>query len=174
MPRTSVVNANAVDRVETAAARLYAAKMLLEETQRDFEAAEIDYLEAIGIAEKHNAFPAVKRVKFTTPGGAVMICTYTQGKRTVVDDAKLATSLGARLWNKVTVRKLDNKLLKSAIERGEISATTVAGCSEILDNKPFAKFSPQNKPAGLTAKVARAKKPAKAPTVLATKKLVVI
>lgn len=67
--------------------------------------------------------------------------TFQQQTREVVNQPKLKKRLGSKLWNKVTRRMLDDKLLAQAIKDGEVSAADVAACSDTVPNNPFIRTS---------------------------------
>ena len=63
--------------------------------------------------------------------------TYTK-----YNETGLKKALGAPLWNKVTVSKLDTKKLDEAVADGLVDIMVVAEHSEVLDKKPFIKVTP--------------------------------
>jgi hypothetical protein len=49
---------------------------------------------------------------------------------TQIDAARLKRALGARVYNKLTTRVLDEAKVEAAISKGEIDANTVASCMD--------------------------------------------
>lgn len=55
----------------------------------------------------------------------------------VLDEHKLKKALGAQLFRKITVEKVDRKLLESNIAAGSIDGVVVASCMEEKPKKPY-------------------------------------
>ena len=58
-----------------------------------------------------------------------------------VDEKGLKKALGAKVWRKVTVTKLSQPLLKSAIERGEVDPLIVGQYLEVKTKTPTISLS---------------------------------
>jgi len=67
--------------------------------------------------------------------------TVVAGSRVTIDDSKLSKSLGAKLWQKITVRKLDPKLLDDAIAKGVVDKVLVAAASSETPTKPYIRLT---------------------------------
>lgn len=59
----------------------------------------------------------------------------------VIDEKKLKRVIGARLWNKVTVQKLDKKKLEAAVELGEVDMSDVAKSSDEVPKAPYIRIT---------------------------------
>lgn len=76
-----------------------------------------------------------------SPDGRTISATKVTATKTVINEAGLKKTLGAKLWEKVTTVSLDKKKLEAFIASGEIDATKVAQNSEVFNNEPFVKIS---------------------------------
>lgn len=82
-----------------------------------------------------------KALKVTFSDGSVHNITRVQATKVHILWDKLRKRIGAGLWNKITIRVPDSKLLEAHIANGDIDATIVAECSEETSNKPFVKVT---------------------------------
>jgi hypothetical protein len=85
----------------------------------------------------------VKTHTVKVTGGSIT-GTFTQSVRHELDEDKLKARVGATVFNKATVRKLDQKKLDGLIASGVISAADVAACLTDKPNNPSIKctFNP--------------------------------
>lgn len=63
--------------------------------------------------------------------------TVVQTERVKVDDDHLIKMIGKRLYNKVSIRKVDKKLLDDAIKEGAIDPAMISNSVVISTSKPF-------------------------------------
>ena len=82
-----------------------------------------------------------KIVKTTTSDGRSLTGTLVRAERLVYDEAGLEVHLGKKLWDAVTVRKLDKALLEAHVVTKAIREDVVASYTEIKQNAPFIKLS---------------------------------
>lgn len=123
----------AVQRTELseALARFGQARM-----QRD--AAEAEYADAQEDLVKLMGKQVSATGKFVYEGDIHEIkATVVAGTRIITDEPALKKKLGARVWDRVTTKKLDKAKLEDAIATGEVDATVVAACSEEIPNKVY-------------------------------------
>lgn len=74
--------------------------------------------------------------------------TYVRSKRVKVDEKGLKKALGARLFNKFTVTKLDTKKLESGLDEGLVAPEAVSPyITEELSN-PYLRYSGSRHEAG--------------------------
>lgn len=71
--------------------------------------------------------------------------TYTQRMSAVIDEVGLKKRLGARVFNKHTVRKLDRKSLEAAMERGEVDPHVVAMYVDNVPGKTYLTYRVRDK-----------------------------
>jgi len=69
--------------------------------------------------------------------GLVFSATYTQRSTTQINEAGLRKALGARVFDKYTIKKLDRKAMEKAMEEGVVDPTTVAQYVEQVPGKTF-------------------------------------
>jgi len=62
--------------------------------------------------------------------------TLVQAERVKINELGLKKALGARLFNKLTVAKVDQNKLKSAIAEGIVDPVVLEQHSEVVLNKP--------------------------------------
>lgn len=67
--------------------------------------------------------------------------TYVQPVSVVIDEKGLRKALGARTFDKYTVRKLNRKAMEQAMERGEVSPMVVAKYVTEKPSQPHLKYS---------------------------------
>lgn len=67
--------------------------------------------------------------------------TRVQASSVVIDETKLQKKVGASIWNKITRKQLDKKLLESAVQSGAVKETDLADASTVTPNKPFVKVT---------------------------------
>lgn len=73
--------------------------------------------------------------------GTKLKATVVRGSNLHVVEERLKKALGAQLWKKVSVQKLDRKLLEDKIASGEVDPTVVAECTVETVRKPFVKIT---------------------------------
>lgn len=66
-----------------------------------------------------------KTVSAETPYGKRKV-TYSRSTRITIDEKGLKKAIGAKLFNKFTVRKLDRAKLEKALDEGVVSPNTVS------------------------------------------------
>lgn len=76
-----------------------------------------------------------------TGSGVEIKGTRIEAEVANVDYTKLQTLVSPVQWEKITKRVVDTDLLQAAIDTGEISADTIASCTEITTRKPYIKFT---------------------------------
>ncbi len=69
--------------------------------------------------------------------------TCVRSETVKIDEEALATALGKKVWEQITVRKLDNKLLEAKVALGEIPVELVSDHSTIVPRKPYIKTTAQ-------------------------------
>lgn len=69
--------------------------------------------------------------------GLVFSATYTQRSTTQINEQGLRKALGARVFDKYTIKKLDRKAMEKAMEEGVVDPTTVAQYVEQVPGKTF-------------------------------------
>ena len=74
-------------------------------------------------------------------GDKVVRATYVRSETVQVDEPGLRKALGARRFDRYTVRKLDKHKLEEGMARGEVDPTTVSQYSEIKRSRPFVRFT---------------------------------
>jgi hypothetical protein len=74
-------------------------------------------------------------------GDRVVKATYVSSTRTQVDEVSLKKALGAREFNKITTRKVDNKLIEKAIISGNIDARIVSQNTTIVKTTPYVRIT---------------------------------
>lgn len=72
---------------------------------------------------------------------AKVTATIVRGTTVNLDSDRLKKAIGARAWNKLTVRSLDQKKVKEAIESGDLDPNIVAECSDEVDKTPYVRTS---------------------------------
>ena len=58
-----------------------------------------------------------------------------------IDPEGLKEAIGTRLWNKITVAKIDTKALEAEVVRGAIDVATVADHSTVTAKKPYVRLT---------------------------------
>jgi hypothetical protein len=76
-----------------------------------------------------------------------------------IDEAMLKKKIGAKMWEKISRRLLDKKLLEDRIAIGEIDPTVVAGCATEVPRSRYLRSgsSATPKPTTLTEQIKSAK-----------------
>lgn len=74
-------------------------------------------------------------------GDRLLKATYVSSTRTQVDEVSLKKALGAREFNKLTVRKVDNKKIEKAILNGEVDATVISQNTAIVKTSPYVRIT---------------------------------
>ena len=64
-----------------------------------------------------------------------------QTETTKIDEEGLRKALGVKLWNKVTVKKVDKAKLTAIIADGEVSPELASGFLTVQKNKPYIRYS---------------------------------
>lgn len=81
-----------------------------------------------------------KTLTIETAEGIKFSGTYTQRTTSQINEAGLRKALGARTFNKFTVRKLDRKALEAAMTEGAVDPVTVAQYVDQVPGKAFLTF----------------------------------
>lgn len=112
---------------------LRAARAELDRADEAFHTAQsavVDHIKALG-----------QKTASYSQGAVVVRATVVQAERVVVDEPALKKALGARVFNKLTVRKLSNELLRKAIMDSVVDPVVVAQHSRITYNAPSVRIS---------------------------------
>ena len=64
-----------------------------------------------------------------------------QTETTKIDEEGLRKALGVKLWNKITVKKVDKAKLTTTIADGEISPELASGFLTVQKNKPYIRYT---------------------------------
>jgi hypothetical protein len=67
--------------------------------------------------------------------------SVVSAERTSVDEVSLRKALGAREFNKLTVRKLDKHKLEDAIKSSSVDPVIVAQCTTFVANSPYVRIT---------------------------------
>lgn len=67
--------------------------------------------------------------------------TIVQAERTKIHESSLRRAIGARLFNKLTVRKIDQKLVTEAVKTGQLDPVVLSMHSENVLNKPYIRIT---------------------------------
>jgi hypothetical protein len=119
--------------LESALTRLGNAKLVKDAAEIEYADAQDDLIKLMGSAKTATG-------KFVFDGIIHEIkATIVAGSRIVCDESALKKRLGVRMWDRVTMKKLDKAKLEEAIAQGEVDATIVAACSEEVPNKVYVK-----------------------------------
>jgi hypothetical protein len=119
--------------LESALVRFGNAKMNRDEADEEFQQAQDDLIKLMGKQKSTSG-------KFVWGGDIHEItATVVAGERIITDEVALKKRLGQRVWDRVTVKKLDKAKLEDAIAQGEVDATVVAACCEAVPNKVYVK-----------------------------------
>ena len=62
--------------------------------------------------------------------------TYVQAHTTVIDESGLRKALGAKAFDRYTVRKLDRKAMEKAMDEGKVDPITVSRYVTLKPNHP--------------------------------------
>lgn len=71
-----------------------------------------------------------------TSDGVRRAISYVQATTTVIDEKGLRKALGAKVFDKYTVRKLDRKAMEVAMDDGTIDPVTVSRFVTLKPNRP--------------------------------------
>lgn len=82
-----------------------------------------------------------KTLAATGSDGRKVKGTVIAAERIVIDADRLKNEIGAKLWDKVSVRTLDKGLLEAHVKTKAVDENVVAACTEIKTNKPYVKIS---------------------------------
>lgn len=83
-----------------------------------------------------------KSYKVNTESGYVQATVVTSTPPIIIDEVALKKALGPKIWPKVTVQVLDQKMLETRIAEGMVDPMTVAECSVEGDaRKPYLKVT---------------------------------
>lgn len=63
--------------------------------------------------------------------------TVVSGERLVTDWEKVKRVVGAKMWEKITVRVVSPELVDQAIKSGAIDQAVIAECSELVPSQPY-------------------------------------
>jgi hypothetical protein len=120
-------------RRSEALTRFIDAKKAADHAKRELEAAEAELIESLRAAgDKSTSL---------TEGDKVQRATVVQTETTKIDEEGLRKALGVKLWNKVTVKKVDKAKLTAIIADGEISPELASGFLTVQKNKPYIRYS---------------------------------
>lgn len=108
------------------------------EAKHNMEAAELDCADA---QDQLIHVMGDQKTSTTTVDGYRVTVTKVEAVVLVTEEDPLKKRLGARLWDRVTVKKLDKSKLEDAIARGEVDPTVVAQCSKEVPRKPYVKLT---------------------------------
>lgn len=67
--------------------------------------------------------------------------TYVRSTRVMVDESGLRKALGAKVFDKYTVSKLDRKKLEQALDNGEVDPHTVSPYVREESGNPYIRFT---------------------------------
>lgn len=88
------------------------------------------------------AMAAVHQKSATLRTGETQIkVTYVQNSTVKVNEEGLRKALGARVFNKYTVRKIDKNKLETGIATGEVDGVVVSQYCEIKSSKPYIRYT---------------------------------
>jgi len=82
-----------------------------------------------------------KTIKWTDASNRIASITYVQSRTPVIDEKGLRKALGARVFDKYTVKKLDKRKMEAAMETGEVDPVTVAKFVTERLSAPYPKFT---------------------------------
>lgn len=82
----------------------------------------------------------IKTYDFET-GPYEVKATYVSTTKTKVDEVSLKKAIGARTFNTLTTRKIDNGLLEKAIIDGKIDARIVSQSTAIVKSAPYVRIT---------------------------------
>ena len=120
-------------RRSEALTRFIDAKKAADHAKRELDAAEQELIESLRAAgDKSTSL---------TEGDKVQRATVVQTETTKIDEEGLRKALGVKLWNKVTVRKVDKAKLTTIIADGEVSPELASGFLTVQKNKPYIRYS---------------------------------
>jgi hypothetical protein len=71
--------------------------------------------------------------------------TYVSSTKTKIDEVSLKKAIGARTFNTLTTRKLDEELVEKAILGNKIDAHIVSQCTAIVKSAPYIRLSTKMK-----------------------------
>lgn len=74
-------------------------------------------------------------------GDKTITAARMQVSRVVIDEPALKKRVGAKLWEKISVRVLDRKKLDAFIATGEVAPETVADVSTNAVNAPYIRLA---------------------------------
>lgn len=70
-----------------------------------------------------------------TSDGVSRAITYVQAHTTVIDEAGLRKALGAKAFDRYTIKKLDRKAMEKAMDEGKVDPVTVSRYVTLKPNK---------------------------------------
>lgn len=107
-------------------------------TEQDALAAEREDIQSILISREDE----LDDQTFTDTDGWTYSATVVHADNPPKIDAEgLKEAIGTRLWNKITVAKIDNKALEAEVVRGTIDVATVAEHSTVTPKKPYVRLT---------------------------------
>ena len=106
------------DRVSELTARIVIAKSALESLQQSISEMET---ELKGILEESQT----KSTTLNTAAGRYQV-TYVQSERVTVDEVGLRKSLGGKIFDSLTDKKLNRKKLEAALDNGDVDVERVS------------------------------------------------
>ena len=111
-------------------ASIKAAEDMLAKQKVEAQTRLIELLDGVGI----------KTYKTKTSDGRSLTGTLVQAERLVYDEPGLEAALGKKLWDAVTVRKLDKALLEAHVVTKAVDENVVAAYTEVKQNAPYIKM----------------------------------
>lgn len=111
------------------------AKKNKEEADRLYKMAQEQVIERLEAKQQKSA--SVK------DGGKKYKITYVKNERTTIDSDGLKKEMGARAFNKYTVRTLDKKKLEEGIALGDVDQVLVGKHVSIQPSSPFLRITEQ-------------------------------
>ena len=120
-------------RRSEALTRFIEAKKAADHAKRELELAEEELIESLRAAgDKSTSL---------TEGDKVQRATVVQTESTKIDEDGLRKAVGVKLWNKITVKKVDKAKLTETIADGEISPELASGFLTVQKNKPYIRYT---------------------------------
>jgi hypothetical protein len=119
--------------MDEATQELFDALALLrdEKDEADRKYREVQSMLVAYLTDRKQKTAAVRGHKFT----------LVAAERTVIDEDGLKKGLGAKAWNKFTIKKLDRSKLEAALNDGSVDPVLVARHSVVKKDTPHIRIS---------------------------------